>query len=103
MTLHELRERMKYWQDRLNLREWKLTLQWMPARQAREFQGLCAWSVEELTAVVQIRRAQEDVEATLVHELLHIVLQGHKEYEDYDLALERAINRITEALMAGDE
>lgn len=101
MNLRELKGQLEYWQARLNLREWSITLQWLTPKEAREFHGLCAWSVEDLTATIKLWQRSPKLEATLVHELLHLVLQGHREYETYDPTLERAINRISAALMEG--
>lgn len=99
MTLSELRERTMYWQERLNLREWDISIQWGTPREMEEALGLCLWNVEELSAVIKLRRRGAQQESTLVHELLHITLQGHEDYSTYDQHLERAINRIAAALI----
>lgn len=66
----------------------------------KKLAGRSWWHTEELRGYVEIAPRASDKEGTLVHELLHIVLQGHSELpEGYDVELERAINRITGALV----
>lgn len=101
MNLRDLKGRCAHWQERLNLREWAVSLQWMSPRESRDFHGLCAWSTEELTAVIKISKTS-DLEGSLVHELLHLVLEGHAEYGGYNADTERAINRISAALIQGE-
>lgn len=101
MTLAILRSRLTYWQHRLNLPEWTIRVNWGSKREMGDSVGLCLWHTEEQAAIVKILRGQPDTEETLVHELLHIVLQGHDELkDDYSVNLERAINRIAHALCA---
>jgi hypothetical protein len=101
MTLIQARQRCAYWQGRLNLREWKISLQWGKSAESRECHGRCWWNCEELTATVELNKYSREKEATLVHELLHIVWQGHTPVPEVgDVQLERAINRITTALIS---
>jgi Zn-dependent peptidase ImmA (M78 family) len=102
MTLPNLRDRAVYWRDRLNLREWAITVRWMVAKDGKENVGHCTWNTERLTAEIAMKRREPDQESTLVHELLHLVMQGHGNYEVYDVHTERAINRIASALMASE-
>ncbi len=99
MTLPQLKLRLAYWKTRLNLPEWKIALGWGTVKDMEGDLGRCAWNVEELEAIVKLNRRDPQQETTLVHELLHIVIQGHADYETYDPHLERAINRIANALM----
>lgn len=100
MTLTKLKERAAFWQGVLNLPEWKISVRWMTAEEGKKNLGHCKWSTEELTATVKIRKGGNDHEATLLHELIHVVFQGHADYDEYDAHIERAINRMTAALMA---
>lgn len=96
MSLKELQLRAAYWQGRLNLREWKISVQWGASRSTH---GECTWKAEELVATVWVNKYSPGKENILIHELLHIVLQGHRECEGRaSVELERAINRIAEAL-----
>lgn len=99
MTLGQLQERKDYWQARLNLKEWRITATWGPQKGMKCFHGMCWWNPEELIATIQINRMSKDKESILVHELLHIVWQGHADVPDYDIHIERAINRTADALL----
>jgi len=97
MSLRDLELRTAYWQGRLNLREWRISVRW---GSAKEFHGRIWWNTEELTATMEINKYTKNKEETLVHELLHLVLQGHEELTaEYDVNLEKAINRIAAALI----
>lgn len=104
MTLRALRSRAAFWVGRLNLKEWTVNVSWGDGKEVPEagpVAGSCSWNVEHLTAEVTVTKGSAQVEQTLVHELLHIVLQGHADLSGpYDAHLERAINRITAALTA---
>lgn len=96
MRLKELIKRGRYWQDRLNLREWDIEFKWGTGKGN---QGECQWWTEELRATVYISKRCKEKEQTLIHELLHIVFEGHKDLErGPDPHLERALNRTANAL-----
>ena len=73
--------------------------------------GVAYWTPEYKTAVVKIlnpdnpEEDEQDVERTLVHELLHIMLQGHRTMDDvtktYDPAFEAALNVLADVLVDG--
>lgn len=104
MTLSQLTTRCGYWADRLNLREWSIKVQFGSKRSIHRGLGFDAygcieWDTEALTAAITLQRGCKDQESTLVHELLHLVLEGHGEVKDHDANTERAINRIAAALV----
>lgn len=104
MTLRELRKCAARWQEALNLREWKIRVDWGTGDESPEsgpVVGCCQWNAEELQAKIHITRGSVSQEETLVHEMLHIVYQGHLEAvpEEYDVHLERALNRTAAALV----
>ena len=97
MTLKQLQERCRYWQERLNLREWQIDVKW---GDSKKLHGACWWHAEELKAEVTVWRGAKDKDAVLVHELLHLTWEGHAELtREYDVHIERAIGRITAALL----
>lgn len=103
MTLKHLRARTEYWRERLNLKEWTISVGWGTKKEMAGCVGCCTWSAEEMCALVKIKRDEpaKELEPTLVHELLHLVLQGHSNYDgEYDVHLERAINKLAAALCA---
>lgn len=96
MTLKDLQLRCAFWQGRLNLPEWKISVQWGASPATH---GQCHWKPEEFVATIWLNKYSRGKENILIHELLHIVLQGHGECDGVvDIELERAINRIAEAL-----
>ncbi len=96
MTLKALQLRTAYWQGRLNLGEWRITTTWGASKSTH---GEITWNPEALTATIWLNKYSRDKENTLIHELLHLVLQGHAECGGRaSTELERAINRIAEAL-----
>lgn len=100
MTLRILKKRLAYWQSVLNAGHWSINLEWMDVKDAETCQGLCWWMSEELTADIRISKKTLHKEATLVHELLHIVFEGYKPPPDgYNIEKERALNNMTAALM----
>jgi hypothetical protein len=85
----------------LNLKEWTIGLEWGRKKEMVDCVGCCLWQAEEQVAVIKLRKDHDGLseEETLVHELLHIVLQGHDELgPQYSIPLERAINKIAKAL-----
>lgn len=101
MTSAQLQSRCDYWKSRLNLKEWRIKIRWATKDEAKTNQGACNWSAEELTAEIYIDR-KTDIESTVIHELIHPVLDGHMPNGDwkYDVHIERAINRLAAALVA---
>jgi hypothetical protein len=101
VTLGQLRQHCRTWQARLGLRDWTITVGWLTPEQAQaqSAQGTAEWNADEQTGHVSIDPESPDALATLIHELLHIRLDGHRVYPGYDLHQERAINAITAALM----
>ena len=104
MTIQSVREAAAYWAEKLRLNDWEITVQFADnaTMNKHESDGLAMWSAEHRTAVILLRRKQDDIEGTLVHELLHVAIQGHipQTAEDqYDVAEERAVNSIADALV----
>ena len=100
MQIAQLRGRARYWQDRLNLKEWKIKVRWGKPEEMADCVGCTWWQAEENIGEISILRSDSTPEATLVHELLHIVLQGHIAYDGvYDVHVERAINKLTDAFL----
>lgn len=94
---------MPFWQEVLNLLEWKITIRWATAKESVECVGLNYFSVEEQKSAVAIARncPKNMQEETLVHELLHLVFDGHTptDPDKYDPLHERALNKTAAALI----
>ncbi len=102
MTLFELRRLCRLWQKRLRITDWRITVKFS---EAEGNLGITDYNPRELIATIEIRPGQTEeryhdggTEQTLIHELLHVVLDGEKEYGGEDLGQERSINRIADAL-----
>lgn len=101
MTLKQLRELKDSWQERLEIPEWTIKLHWAIPSRHKGLSGFCDYQTEYRCANIWIARDEPSKEFFLVHELLHIVLEGHKEEQTpYDVHMERAINRISGALVS---
>jgi Zn-dependent peptidase ImmA (M78 family) len=74
-----------------------MTTELVPVEEMPNEWGTAQWVTEECSAIIRIR--EDANEETLVHELLHLVLDGHKRYRRYSEMSERAINRIAAALV----
>jgi hypothetical protein len=64
--------------------------------------GSCCWQAEDCTADIELLRGQG--EDTLIHEILHLALEGHTTYADtvYSELHERALNRLAAGCLALD-
>jgi hypothetical protein len=63
--------------------------------------GCAWWHAEECVAAIRIAPdlTDEQVEETVIHELLHLVLEGHMAIDgEYDEGYERGLNRIARTL-----
>lgn len=113
MSIRELRRRLKFWQAQLGLKDYAINLHWGTFVEkpigdinfdeleiCEDLDGWIDWSTEHAYAdlVMRKRNAKEE---TLVHELLHLKLEGHKPRPGkYDPLYERALNDLARALIA---
>lgn len=102
MTLFELRRLTRLWQKRLRITDWRVTVKF---GEASGNLGTTDYNPRELFATVEIKPGQKDeryhdggIEQTLIHELLHIVMHGDRDYVGEDVGQERSINVIADAL-----
>lgn len=107
MTQRQLTKLTKTWAHRLGIGDWKISVKFMPAEDMEDDQGQCWYYPEYRRADIHILREQDtqegddSIEAAVVHELLHIVLEGHRPLEGgkYDAMFERGLNLIANALI----
>lgn len=62
------------------------------------------YGMAEISILTPKDRGEEDkdpIEEDVVHELLHIRLEGHKGQEGYDPMIERALNVLAKVLVEG--
>jgi hypothetical protein len=102
-TIHEVRRATRKWQEILCLRDWRFFVKWGKVKDLARVEavGLCVWTAEERAAEIVLARRQTDLESTLVHEMLHVVLEGHKNYSGrYDVHQERIINGLAQGYLS---
>lgn len=122
VTDEQLKSLCALWQKRLRLRDWRIDVRFVDSGELPDQGGgTCQPHPPDRTAVIKILRPDSynatsdfykafpdvfDVERTLIHELLHIPLDGiveaGDEVEEFrHRAQEQAIEQITDALYNG--
>lgn len=108
-TLPRLRELCRYWQKILRLQDWDVQLKW--ARSVNlgpTIEGLCEWVAARKEAAIKLLDPVDwasvkttDIEAVLIHELLHLRFYGFttKDNTPEDTAQEQAIHALSRALV----
>jgi hypothetical protein len=113
-----LRARLALWQDRLNLKDWDISLVMShPGNLRRGTLGNVRWDVDQKKAVIRVLDASEyqkpfvvalkDMEFTVVHELTHLELSSltrnfKSRSEESFSEEEQAVNRMSDALLQLD-
>jgi hypothetical protein len=113
-----LHQRLIQWQERLNLQDWTISLVMShPTELRRGTLGNVHWDADKKTAVIRVldaadyarpfRAALEDMEFTVVHELVHLELtsltRNFKSRSEESLTEEeQAVNRMSSALLQLD-
>lgn len=113
MHIARLRKVCKYWQGRLRLNDWKITVRFVPQKHIPDNCAHVQYAAEYKEAEVVVVKARdrewgegqnhevvmcEDV----VHELLHVLVEGSLEDDGrYRPEVEFAINVIAGLLMEG--
>ena len=109
MTTYQLNQAANRWQRVLGMSEWEIVVKLAPGREmvqdGEPLEGSAWWIPESSppSAEIKIRARSERQEETLVHELLHVRLEGHKAVRKYDPMYERGLNAIASALMVRHE
>ena len=103
-------ERLKLWQRRLHLEDWTIGVKLSRASDLRPGTlGNIKWDANKRRASMRVLRAEEytvplhtmldDMEFTIVHELLHLELSALPRSEASRSDEEHAINRLTKSLI----
>jgi hypothetical protein len=103
-------ERLAYWQHRLKLEDWHISV--APARQSQlkpKTLGAIRWDKGKKTAEIWVldpadyqlpyRQMLDDMELTVVHELVHLQLASLPRSEASRSSEEHAVNGIADALL----
>ena len=110
---HLLPSKLVTWQKRLGLVDWKLSVLVAPPGDLKpETLGNIHWNTDQKTAVIRVLQpagyqtscsaAIDDMQTTLVHELVHLELSSLPRSTDSRKDEEKAVNRITGALLQMD-
>ena len=106
-------ERLAVWQQRLTLSDWKITiLMSHPSDLKPKTLGNIHWDADKKSAVIRVldasdyrlpfREMLEDMEFTVVHELIHLELSSLPRSEASRREEEHAVNQIADALLKLD-
>lgn len=111
MDKNELQPLCEEWQKILGLSHWEIVIKTKRKEQMTiQGAGCCTWNTCGEQAIIEICDPmdwdnddfEQDIEKTLVHELLHIVFGDWENKEDgsaVDILHEQAIDRTAKALM----
>jgi hypothetical protein len=103
-------ERLEVWQDHLNLRDWNIRLEFVRARQLEpKTLGTVHWDTLLKVATISVLAPEDydlsykpmldDMEFTIVHELVHIQLASLPRSEASRRVEEHAVNELASALL----
>lgn len=116
MTAAGLNRLKRKWQKRLGLTDWVIRVRFVDeetmAREtgAKDALGVSLWVPDRKTAKIYVLQPREfkalekdelipaTIEETLVHELLHILLEGHLVQSPSNINTERALNQLAKVL-----
>jgi len=103
-------QKLQFWQDRMNLKDWKIAVQLVRADQLEpKTLGNIHWDTDSKTATIAVLSAGDyklpwkpmldDMEFTVVHELVHLELASLPRSEASRRVEEHAVNEIATALL----
>jgi Zn-dependent peptidase ImmA (M78 family) len=106
MRITEARAILAEYQALLDLGEWTIQVRWShPGELEPDEWAAVRWNTDTATADMYLNRrvkmSASDVRETIVHELLHVTLQGHADHTGTrDPMYERGLNRVAAAILA---
>ena len=113
-TTHRfIAEKLAMWRQRLQLGEWNISVEMVrKARLKKNTWGRIRWDKGKKRAVISVmdpadyrlplRQMLDDMEFTIVHELVHLELAALPQSKASRSSEEHAVNRLTEALLRLD-
>lgn len=116
LTEKQLQEKLHYWQEKLRLKDWIVKVKIVRQREMSKIDGIgeIQFSIHNKTAMIYILDPvdyddweKQDMENTLVHELLHLhfsQISYHfgKDSEVYEVFEEQAIESIAHGLIEAE-
>jgi hypothetical protein len=108
-----LNQKLWLWQKRLKLQDWTISVKLAPVSQLRpRTLGNINWDRKQRTASISVmspgdyklqgQAMLDDMEMTVVHELVHLHLSGLPRSEDTKKVEEQAVNMLADALIRLD-
>jgi len=108
-----LHEKLPFWQNRLKLQDWKISiLSVHPSDMRPHTLGNIHWDTDNKSAVIRVLNASDyqmpfqatlnDLEFTIVHELIHLELVSLPRSEASRSDEEYAINHLADALLQSE-
>lgn len=113
MATPYVNERLAVWQQRLKLDDWKITvIMAHPSDLRPKTLGNIHWDADKKSALIRVldpsdykmgcRDMLDDMEFTVVHELIHLELSSLPRSEASRRDEEYAVNQLTDALLKLD-
>jgi hypothetical protein len=107
-------EKLSVWQERLHLEDWRISIVMARGSEMKAgTRGKIRWDKSKKSAVIWVLDAAdygmslpemlEDMEFTIVHELIHLSLASLPRSEASRRSEEEAVNRLTAALLGLDK
>lgn len=90
------------WKKKLRLQNWDIKFVLVDAEGLNGCAGTLEWQTEYHSATMHLARELErpDMEETIIHELLHLLLEGHKNPVHRDVPLyESGLNTLSSLLI----
>jgi hypothetical protein len=100
MTSRQANSFVKEWQARLGLQNWEVSITVVEPEVLGDNEAETLWDPREALAEIKIKRNVQDFKHTIIHELIHLRIQGHTDPPDKeDILLEVAINKLSAAFV----
>jgi hypothetical protein len=99
MTIFQSRRYAKHIQKKWRLTDWKLEVKHDDSLAANGEEGCIEWNTDYKTATITLvseSRSEKQIKETIRHELLHLLLEGHKDCRERDPMFEFGLNLISE-------
>ena len=113
VAVNYVNERLVIWQQRLSLQDWKISILMSHQNELKpKTLGNIHWESDKKTAVIRVldasdyklpfREMLDDMEFTVVHELIHLELSSLPRSDASRREEEHSVNQITDALLKLD-